>query len=248
MIDVILTTHNRLGLTIACVEALYEWTNAPFTLTVIDDSTDLTPQWFNQFMREHDNVNYMHYAERVLTGGSQIFNIGLKNTSNEYVVNLNNSIKVNPNWLPVALEYINNNPNVGVVGVKLLKPNSCIISHAGMHIVDGTLYNVGSGEPSHEFTHFCEMPAVGFALALIRRSALPNGVDEDYYIGFSGMDDVDTCYDLLKRGWKVLYCGHGSAYHSEGATRMKGTNEVVGKSQENFKRFLVRWGAEAKVP
>ena len=238
-IDIILTTHNRLELTIACVTALYEWTQIPFKLTVVDDSTDLTPEWFRLFQLEHDNVNYLHFDEKVLKSGAQIINIGLKNSKNEYVVNLNNSVRVEPLWLEAALEQMGN-PQVGVVGFKLLTETG-LISHAGLLVKDDTLWNLGARDAGHRYTFINEVPAVGWALALYRRSAFPDGM-EDYYIGFRGWDDVDWCFDLRKRGWKVLYCGFGAAYHKEGATRKVRTQEFNDDVNENTKRFFDRWG------
>ena len=243
-IDIILPTHNHLELTINCVKALYEWTQLPFKLTVIDDSTDLTPEWFKLFQLDHDNINYLHFDDpKFLAGGSQIINIGLKNTKNEFIVNLNNSIEVEPLWLNAALDQMEGDPQIGVMGFKLLSRNG-LISHAGLQVANGVLYNIGKTEPAHRYTFMCEVPAVGWALALFRRSAFPDGVDEDYYIGFRGWDDVDWCYDLRKRGYKVMYCGFGAAYHNEGATRITRTEEFYNDAKENIRRFFARWGEE----
>ena len=244
-IDIILTTHNRLELTINCVKALYEWTQFPFKLTVVDDSTDLTEEWFKLFQLDHHNVNYLHFDEPLKSGG-QIINIGLKNTKNEYVVNLNNSIEVEPLWLNGALDQIAGDPQIGVMGFKLLSKNG-LISHAGLYIENKILYNIGKLEVAHRYTFMNEMPAIGWALSLFRRSAFPNGVDEDYYIGFRGFDDVDWCYDLRNRGYKIMYCGFGAAYHNEGATRITRTEEFNADVRENTRRFFARWGENDKI-
>lgn len=241
-IDVILTTHNHLELTIRCVEALYQYTPNPFRLTIIDDSTDLTPDYFKTLASQYPNVQYIR-PDILLKSGNQIINIGLRNTRNELVVNINNSVQVEPDWLNVALWQIKQNPQIGIIGFKLLRLSGSI-GHAGLIVNHRGLFNIGLGEGGHRHTHVAEVPAVGWALVLYRRKAYPDGLDEKYYIGFRGWDDVDNCLALRKRGWKVYYCGFGAAYHEEGATRVVGTQQFWDDGNTNAQRFFARWGDE----
>ena len=75
-LDVHVPTHGHLELTIRCLDALYRHTQAPFHLIVTDDSTDLTPLWFNQFLKQHDKVTYIH-SDVPYKSGNQFFNRAL---------------------------------------------------------------------------------------------------------------------------------------------------------------------------
>ena len=251
-IDIILSTHNNLGMTIWCVEALFAYTTLPFKLTVIDDSDDPTPQWLKWFQKKYDEKINVIRPEEKLTCGNQIINIGVKNTTSEIFVYLGNSTHVQPQWLETPLGLIERSPEVGVVGFKLIKPSG-VLEHAGMQFNPDMPHhiNYGLNASPWEHTYFRvmeDLDTVGWALVLLRRIALPpEGLEEDYYIGFRGFCDVDNCLQIKKLGWKVMYCGYGCAKHYEAATRGIPTPEYYEEQDENRKRFLKRWGKQDEL-
>lgn len=244
VLDVILLTHNRLDQTIKCLDALYEFTNVPFKLTVIDDSTDLTPTWFFRFKTEHDNLNYIRPEETIKCAGHAI-NIALRNTTSEIVMFLTASTYVQPDYLNQALRVMEGTPQAGAVGFKLLYPDGRIIE-AGAIVdpITAGRANVGMGQMGHLFCHIRECDVIGFAVVLLRREAL--NFEEDFYIGFRGWEDVHNCLEMRERGWKIMYCGLGAAIHelssSQGRVGERGREEC----SENGRRFIERWAGNTK--
>ncbi len=242
MLDIILLTHNKLENTTRCVTALYENTEEPFLLNVIDDSTDSTPAYFTSLQMEKGNVNYIR-PDVVLKSGNQAINIGLKLTHSDPVIFITNSSFVEPNWLPLALSLIRRDEKVGVVGFKLLFPETNTIIEAGEIVrPNGERPNIGMYEPSHRHTYVREVHSVGWACVLLRRAALPpEGLDENTYIGFRGMDDSDNCLEIKKRGYKILYNGYGCVYHKLSACQGGGTEQGQLEAAENYHRFVNKW-------
>jgi len=240
-IDIILLTHNRLDQTMRCLDALYEYTNIPFKITVIDDSTDgLTPTFFRRFAKEKGNVNYMRPGK--VTCGNQAINIGVRNTRSEIVVFITQSTFVEPQWLFIALRTMREEPKAAIAGFKLLYPHGTILE-AGL-IVDSPMAGVrnpGQHAPGVRYTYLKKVDAVGFAVVLFRREAIVDGLDEETYIGFRGTDDVDACLTLREKGWEIIYCGLGVAYHELGASVGGGTEEGFKQSIENSQRFIAKW-------
>ncbi len=243
-LDIILATHNNLGMTIWCIEHLYRNTSIPFRLVVVDDSTDLTPTWLNWWRAQgHENIELIRPAE-ALTCGNQIINIGLKNTDTEFVAYLGNSTHVQPEWLDAAWHIIHQHEKIGVIGFKLLKPSG-VIEHAGICFTPEMPHhmNYGVGDPPHDFTHIKEIGIVGWALVLLRRKAIPEGgLDEKTYYGFRGYDDLDNCLTMQKNGWQVLYSGLGCAVHHALSTRGDMSDKSMQEYEENRRRFTVKWG------
>lgn len=241
MIDIILSAHNRLNLTQECIEALFAYTTAPFTLTVIDDSEDLTPAWIAQFKLKHDNVRYIR-PEQPFTSGNQIINLGLKETTSDPIVYLGNNVLVEPNWLDVAPTLFETDKALGIVGFKLLKYPTGVIEHAGIFFNPGMEHhmNIGVGEPAQRYTYICGLDIVGWALVMLRRAVFPQGLNEEIYHGFAGFDDIDNCLDARSRGWKVVYCGLGSAYHRALAVRERSA-QAEEEYEQNRRTFLQRW-------
>ena len=242
-VDIIMATHNHLGSTIRAVEALYANTKSPFNLTFIDDSTDLTPTYIYQLRAEHNNINLVRPEEK-LTGGNQIINIGFRNTSSPIIVFLTNSMEVEPEWIEVPLHMMEEMKEVAIVGNKNLFPHGTI-ENAGIYFHKPMMHheNYGVGDPAHRWTHLREVDAVGFCLAFLRRECV-YPLEENHYLEFCGFEDVDTCFQMRKKGYKVYYCGYSSAYHYAYTTRglpEKWDEETWRKYEENRKRFVERW-------
>lgn len=247
-LDVILLTHNHLEQTIECVDALYNFVHVPFKLTVIDDSTDLTPQFFKMFQAGHPDINYVRPTE-IIKCGNQAINIGMKHTTSEVVLFITQSTTVTRSFLVTGLSIISNHEEVGCVGFKILYSHGTIME-AGA-VVDcktASRGNVGMHEPGWDFTHCRDIDAVGWAAVLLRREAI-GVLDEETYIGFRGWDDVDNCLTLWENGFKVVYCGFGVVIHKLGASQGGNTPEGVLECQQNGVIFETKWrGRKTRVP
>lgn len=237
MLDIILATHNHLEYTIQAIDALKQNTSIDYKLTVVDDSIDLTPSYISGLS---GNLNYIRPIEK-LVEGNQIINIGLKNTESNPVVFITQNTFVEPDWVAGPLNLFNGTDKIGLVGCKSLFRNG-IIEQAGLYLPkDGDqTYAIGRNEPGHRYSNTYEVPAVGFCLVFINRLAFPDGLPTGLYPnGFANFDDIDTCFDVKKRGWKVLYCGGSIAYHIAGATKDEDWGD---KLEANRRFFISRWG------
>lgn len=255
VLDVILTTHNRLDLTMRAVNALYEHTSVPFHLIVVDDSTDMTPIYFGQALKEKDNITYIH-SDIPYKTGNQIFNIGFRHCKTPFAAIVMNSVRVEPDWNVQSMELMNTLPKAGVVGLKnLFSEPDGRIECAGIMMVDSRLTDfgkyakvstktpsdIGSGQPAHRFSANYEVEAVQWAFVLTRVEAVKD-LEEFVFNGFKGWDDIDNCFVVRKRGWKIYYCGQSSGYHTPRATRGDNSEEAAQLCKENAHIFFRRWG------
>ncbi len=264
--DIILITHGKLELTIEAVKVIYAYTKTPFHMIVVDDSTpdmddgtDLTPQWFERFQKKHDNVDFIH-SDIPYKEGNQIFNIGLQHAKHDFVAVVMNSVIVEPEWERIALQFMKEHPRVlnedgtikdggvGVVGLKCLTPWDRIES-AGIAMDEDGIYGPGCkpidlrrDHPGYRFTTIYECEAVQWALAILRKEAVMGNLEEGLFNGFRGVDDIDNCYVVRSKGWKVFYCGHGVGIHKTRATRGSNAKEDIELNKQNQETFYKRWG------
>ncbi len=236
--DILLTTHNNLQLTIGCVEAIYKNSDFPFRLIVSDDSTDLTPEYFERLKKSKDNVVFIH-SEIPLKNEKEALNKALNISETELFILMCNSASVEPNWMDVALPLTIQNKKIGVMGIKLLYSTG-MIECAGVLVANGAVTNVGLNEPGHRHNYISQVDAVGGAVSLFRRKAIKDGWFDDYYLPWGGYEDIDICLQLRKKGWDVIYCGHGAAYHYTGRTRFLNP-DFWSNFMENKGRFTDRW-------
>lgn len=239
-LDIIVITHGRLDLTMRCMNALYSHTQTPFHLIVIDDSDDLTPLYFDSLRKTYDNITYIHSDVPYKTG-NQIFNIGFKHCKTPYVATVMNSMRVEPDWEVVGLELMKKNPLIGIIGFKCLFPDNRIES-AGIKMQKWLPCDVGRDMPSHRLSVVGECDAVQWAFALLRLEAVKDTLEDDVFHGFKGWDDIDNCFCVKKKGWKIIYDGLGVGYHEPRSTRGDNSNDAMIKNKENGLTFYKRWG------
>jgi len=246
VIDIIVPTHHvplfkTLKLTIECIEAIYANTTSPFQLIIVDDSQDrLTPVYFEELQKQHENITLIH-SEKPYRCGNQIFNAGFSKFSNPLAAIVVNSVRVEPDWQVVALDLMNEDPKLGVIGFKCLYPWG-LIESAGI-AMDGLIpKDVGRDLPGHNLGCVYDCQAVSWSFALLRKAAVGK-LDENTYHGFAGWDDIDNCFTIRKHGWKIATCGLGVGYHEPRSTRL-GDDPVAKQrqSQDNARIFYRKWG------
>ncbi len=253
-IDIFLPAHGRLDLTMRSVGALYANTTVPFHLIVLDDSDasieqgafhpvdpiDVTSEFFKKLCKKYPNVTYIN-APRPYKCGNEFFNEGLKHCKYDYVATVMNSLIVEKGWETVGIQLMNQDPKIGTIGFKNLLPDGSI-EHAGIVFQGHIPTDYGKGAPNFYCNEVREAIAVQWAFALHRKDAILGNLDENLFHGFVGWDDIDNCFVVRSKGWKVLYCGQGIGTHFPRATRGDDSIEACVKNKENGEKFYKRWG------
>ena len=246
-IDIMVPAHGRLDLTMKCVKAIYDNTTLPFHLIVLDDTVDdpdnpdaLAPLYFERLKKKHDNLTYIHFDEPFKCG-NQFYNEGLKHCKHDFVATVMNSITVEPDWEIVAVQFMQNNPAVGIIGFKCLLPSG-VIESAGITMMGFTPVDIGRDMPGYKLSSMHECIAVQWAFALHKIKAITGNITEDIFYGFVGWDDIDNSFLVRSKGWKIWYCGLGVGIHEPRSTRGKDTIEALEKNRYNAEAFYKRWG------
>ena len=253
-IDILLPVHGKPELTVKCIKSLYGFTQSPFHLIVLDDTdasikygsyhqvdpADLTSFYFNQLAKQYPNITYIN-RDKPYVCGNEFFNEGFRYCQHDYVATVMNSLTVEPGWETVALQVMENDPLVGVIGFKCLFPNG-LIESAGIVFNNFTPCDFGRDEPGSRHNEITELLAVQWAFALLRKKAVVGNLQEDLMYGFVGWDDIDNCFAVRAKGWKLMYCGMGVGVHQPRATR--GTDRIDGflRNKHNAHTFYKRWG------
>ncbi len=237
--------HGKLDLTIQSVESIYRFTSHPFHLIVVDDSDpklDATPAYFERFCKTHKNITYIH-SDVPYTCGNQFFNIAIKNMETKYLATVMNSIKVQPKWDVEAVKLMDQDAKIGCIGFKCLFPEADRIECAGIQLFAGYVpIDIGKDLPATYLTESYEVQAIQWAFALLRKEAVEGNLDETIFNGFKGWDDIDNCFVLKNKGWKIWYCGFGVGVHQPRATRGDNTPDGYLKNKQNGRTFYKRWG------
>jgi GT2 family glycosyltransferase len=240
VLDVLVISHNKIEMIAGCLNTLYKNTAQPFHLIVVDDSTDLTAIWLNQFCKEHDNVTLIH-SDTPYKNGNIIFEKGFEHCKTPFMATVMNSIKVEPEWELAALQLINSDPKIGCVACKCLFPNG-LIESAGIKMVKYLPCDVGRDLPGYRCSLYYELEACQWAFAVVRVEAAKGTLDIEGFHGFRGWDDIDNCFVLKKNGWKIMFSGPSVGFHEPRATRGDNSDLANKENKENGIYFYKKWG------
>lgn len=218
-----------------------------------DDSVSYMESRAEEFdikiIRNQTNISY-----------SAANNQGVRESSGQYLLFLNNDTEVTDGWLDELLLAIEKADNPGAVGAKLIYPHipdgtvnegkSYCIQHTGISfspvIWKDTFYyepyNRDNGLPDdHLDEQLMERAGVTAAVLLIKRDVFEKsgGFDERYNYGY---EDVDLCLKLIRSGYRNYYCPASLVFHYEMATRQKAYSEEKEQQwQQNAAVLKEKW-------
>lgn len=172
-----------------------------------------------------------HYS-RVRRGFGKTCNWGVRQSSGQYVLLLNDDVYLNPNAVSKMMECMTD--KVGVVGCLLWLPDGTI-QHGGGKRSSG---HIGWGHIDYQhdkptIQEPTELEFVTYAAALIRRKAFFDirGFDEDYD---TYCEDGDMNLRLRQAGWKVMYTPLASGIHEESQTTSPMKKQLANEASQVF--------------
>jgi O-antigen biosynthesis protein len=225
MISIIIPFRDNAALLQKCVASILSVsTYRDFELLFVDnESRDEKTLEYLARIENTDNIRFLKYSQPF--NFSAINNFAAKHAVGEFLLFLNNDTEViSGDWLDAMAERFND-AEVGVVGAKLLYPNGTI-QHAGVEVRNGDLvHSFGkqkdSDDPVAPFNNSRECDAVTAACMMTRKSLFEDlgGFDEESLA--IAYNDVDYCFRVREKGYKVIYEPKAVLYHYESATRGK---------------------------
>jgi GT2 family glycosyltransferase len=253
--SIVLVCWNNKAYLGPCLESLYNsQLRSTFDVVVVDNgSTDGSLEMLRQ---DYPEILVIENGHNV--GLSKASNQGIESTNGKYILLLNNDTIVNREALDAFVDYLNEHPEVGAVGGKLLNEDrSFQAGYAKFStlweeflIVTGIGYQLAPGFPSHyDADHPLPVGWLSSACLLIRREALDQVglLDEQYFIYG---DEADLQYRLQKAGWQVIYLPEAFTIHFGGRSMnrwkrrkmvYRGKMLFYQKNYSHFRTFLLRF-------
>jgi GT2 family glycosyltransferase len=246
-VSIIIPTKNSLSLIKRCLSSLRSHTNYPnYNIVVIDNQSD--DESFLKFIAEEQSKGLLKVIKYDKPfNHSDMNNIAVKNTDSDFVVFMNNDVKIiSENWLEQLVATINMDTSIAAVGCLLLYANGTV-QHSGI-----ILGLNGAAGHAHKYMHnkvlgyygrlhaLQETSGITAALALVRRSAFEQigGFNSKRYQGL--YNDVDLCIRFRKKGFRCLYNPMVKAIHYESRTRSITMEELVyqRRLRDDYKEIL----------
>ena len=246
-VSILIPNKDYIGTLKVCLKSLKKTTYKNYEIIIIENnSTEKETIEYYKKIDGKDNIKVVYYPEKVFNY-SAIINFGVKNSTGDYIIQLNNDTELlTPDWLQEMLGFAQRE-DVGAVGVKMYYPDKTI-QHAGIIVgIGGVAGHVFKNIPYNMHGYFSKdamiqnLSAVTAACIMTPRSIYDDVgfMDEKFQVAFN---DVDFCLKIRKLGKLIVYNPYVEFLHYESKSR--GYEDTVEK-QQRFKGeidyFYEKW-------
>ncbi len=245
LISIIILNLDEAALTLDCIASIVQNTEeGTYEIIVVDNGSAA--------LEVEKLAKTSSWAFRLIALSRNMFfgeanNIGAEHATGEFVLFLNNDVKVTPHWLDQLLAVFDNEPCVGAVGPRILYPDGRL-QEAGAYVrEDGWTLQIGKlgmvPPPSYsdavQVVDYCSAACL---LVMKDRFLKLGGFDSLFDPAY--FEDTDLAFRLRSVGLFTYYCGYATVYHQENVTsrRIWSEQEFRALLDANRGKFVERWG------
>lgn len=241
-ISIIILNLNRADLTCDCVKSVLENTEVGLYEMIVVDNGSSAEQL--QRLVFPPSVTLLRLNRNVFFGEAS--NIGAEHANGEYVVFLNNDVKVTSGWLTEMLGVFEHNAHVGAVGPKYLFPDRSLQEAGAFISPEGDAVQFRFEKAALATRYVAGIQVVDYC------SAACLLMKKRDFLGLGGFDpmfepayfeDVDLALRLRSVGLFSYYYGQVEVFHEKNATaRQIWTLEQLSSYfAANHRKFASRW-------
>jgi len=212
--------------------------SVPFEIFLVDNaSPDNTAQILTKYAKDFENVHVILNKENV--GLAAANNSPLGKCQGDYILILNPDTLLRENNLFLMVDFLDQNPDVGVVGPKSVyadgTPHTSFHRHWGLlHVLLWRVlpYRVPRSLYDRFSTRKCQdVLFVSGACLLLRRGIFEQigGYDPEYFLTVE--DACDLCIRAGKTGGRVVFLPNAEVLH------------ITGRSAAHVAQYIVAWQA-----
>jgi len=227
-LSIIITSYKNPAVLRLCLESLKKNVLCDnYEILVLDSSTEEN----TEILMREDFPEILFFPHSQNLGFAKLVNCGLKNARGNFLLILNADIVVEKKSVDLLLEYLKNDPRIGIAGPKLINfdgriQQSCFRFYTPRIIlfrrtafgkmkfakktIDEFLYKNRDIEKPVEVDWI-----MGSAMMTTRKNIEKIGLMEENF-GFLYFEDVDWCRRFWEKGLKVVYYPYARMYHYHG--------------------------------
>jgi len=224
--SIIIPSYETRALTLACIAHIRRHPpSCSYEIIVVDnDSKDGT---YEAVLKEHPTVKALRNPRNL--GFSKACNRGASVAAGRYLLFLNSDTEALPDAFDRLIQWLEKNPQAGIVGPELVSPEGRIIqmSWGWNPVLVGELaqqyfapYCIQASSFKRRWARWFQrrprsVPVICGACLMIRREVFESlkGFDEDFELYF---EDSDLCWRCIKIGWRVDFVPSAKIIHRLG--------------------------------
>ncbi|MGZ9165573.1 MAG: glycosyltransferase family 2 protein [Anaerolineales bacterium] len=235
--SIIIVNWNTARLLIECLDSIYRAEPRPaFEIIVVDNGS--TDDSISLVRARYPDVQLVLNDQNL--GFARANNQGFALARGRYYLLLNSDTVVSPGALDELVRVADNHPDVGAIGPKLLNKDGTLQpSWASFPTFWSELIgkSIRRRKPVDDVSSAYEVDWVMGACMLVRSETVADiGMMDEGYFFYS--EEVDWCFRMNQKGWKVWYLSNPEIYHIWGGSS-KGFSVVkLGLLYQNKLRYF----------
>ena len=220
LVSFITVNYNQTELTLELIESIYQYTNVPFEIIVVDNASKVSPK--SKINRIYPDVRVIvSGVNRGFAGGN---NLGVEISKGQFLFFINNDAVITEGAINAILSAFDN-PSIGVVSPLICYyPTSAqevevdVIQYAGATNVNPfTGRNTILGEKQLDQSQYYQSKPTFYAhgaAMMVKREVLERaGLMSEFY--FLYYEELDWCEQIRKAGYTILFAPTAKIYHKE---------------------------------
>ena len=234
-LSIVIINYQTFELTRDTINSILKY-SYPFSYEIIvvdnaskDNSLDKLKDYFKDLVKFIPSGQNNGFA----AGNNQ----GLKLASGKYVLLLNSDTVVWQNTLEDIYNYMENNPNVGACGCRVLLANgnldrACKRSFPNIKNSFYRLFHIPTNSSKNDYNldlpdnEIYEIECLTGAFMFIRHKCLDSiGLLDETFFMYG--EDIDLCYRIKQDDWKIMYYGNARITHFKGASSKKQKSKLI---------------------
>lgn len=227
-----------------CLSSIMKQSRSGVSLEVIVVDNASTDDSAPAVRRMFPDLKLIENTENV--GFARANNQGIQLAQGEFVLLLNPDTIVLDNSLMTLLQVMRSNPQIGIVGPRLVNQDGSIqpsvmkfpsLSTTMMGFMRRRLRG-GSKILPPEGADVCYVACVSGACLMVRRVAFGDvGLLDESYLMYG--EDLDFCYRVSRAGWNVAYTPVASIVHLGGQSTKQAPERMYVERRKGRIRFLL---------
>lgn len=262
MVDIIIPVYGRYDLLKECLESIPDsFRSIKLRIYVYDNGTPLPKEEKTKFYSQFPNIKLTLGNKNV--GFPIACNTLAQRGNSKYVFLLNSDVVLHPDSGMIMIQFLENNEDVGVLGMKLLfpevvpqeyRPHPGVrppgkVQHFGLSFnIKAFPYHIflGWSADHPKVCRVIEPPAVTGAALMTRRNLWNKigGLNRAYGMGV--VEDVDYCFSVRELGKRILVLPEATGTHFASAST-PANERTPFPLEQNLQTFYNRWGNKGVI-
>ncbi len=241
-VSLVALTYNQLDYTKSFIQSLYQNTNYPFELIIVDNhSKDNTIKFLKELEKTKNNVKLILNENNL--GFPKGVNQGIKKAAGNYILIANNDIVLTKGWLARLIEIAESDTKIGLVGPRSNSVSGMQLDKEAKYGTIIEMHNYAGVLKQNNNGRLLEFPRVAFLCTLIKKEVIEKigGLDERFSPG--NFEDDDFCLRAQLAGFKTVIAQDVFIHHyGSKSFTAEGMEKYKARLEVNQKVFVDKWG------